>query len=172
MLEMLYPDIYIKSIFELPVEHLKEKGIKVIAFDIDNTLTPFNIAEPDDRTTDYLNSLKAMGFKICLLSNNNKNRINIYNKRLNVYAVYKAGKPGAKKFLSLLGRLGVSPKEAALVGDQVFTDVLCAHIGGVLSILTKPICNHDQFVTKIKRGAEKCVLKMYFKREGIKYEDR
>ena len=171
MLSMLYPDIYIKSIYELPLDYLKERGIKVIAFDIDNTLTPFNIAEPDDKTVAFIERLKAMGFKVCLLSNNNKHRITVYNKRLNVYAIYKAGKPGAKKLLALIKRLGCTADETALVGDQVFTDVLCAHNGRVLGILTKPICKQDQFVTKIKRGAEKCVLKMYFKKEGIKYED-
>ena len=60
------------------------------------------------------------------------------------------------------------PKEAALIGDQIFTDVLCGNRAGVVSILTAPICDRDQFVTKIKRGIEKQVLKIYFKKVGIK----
>ena len=38
MLEKLFPDIYIKSIVELPIEELKKRGIKALVFDIDNTI--------------------------------------------------------------------------------------------------------------------------------------
>lgn len=168
MLNRLFPDIYVKSIYEMPLEKMYSKGIRAIAFDIDNTITPFDVAEPDDRAVEFFKRLNEMGFKTCLLSNNNRERITKYNRRLKAVAVYKAGKPGTKKLLSTLEKLGVKPENAAIVGDQIFTDVLCGNLGGLTSILTAPICERDQFVTAIKRGLERVVLRIYFKKAGIK----
>ena len=75
MLEKLFPDIYIKSIAELPIEELKKRGIKALVFDIDNTISPYDVAEPDDDALAVLDKLKNEGFKICLLSNNKEQRI-------------------------------------------------------------------------------------------------
>ena len=36
MLERLYPDIYVSSIADIPLGELKKRGIKALAFDIDN----------------------------------------------------------------------------------------------------------------------------------------
>ncbi len=168
MKNKLFPDIYVKSIYELPLEELYSKGIRAIAFDIDNTITPFDVVEPDDKAVEFFNYMKKMGFKTCLLSNNNKERITKYNRRLKAVAVYKAGKPGTKKLKKTLAHLGVKPENAALVGDQIFTDVLCANLGGLTSILTAPICERDQLITAVKRGMERQVLKVYFKKAGIK----
>ena len=35
-----FPDIYVKSVFELPLEDLKKLGIRGLVFDIDNTVAP------------------------------------------------------------------------------------------------------------------------------------
>lgn len=61
--------------------------------------------------------------------------------------------------------MGCTSREAAMVGDQVFTDMWCGHNAGMLSIMTAPICNRDQFVTKIKRPLEKVIMAMYFRRK-------
>ena len=168
MLEKLFPDIYVKSIYEMPLEYMYKKGIRAIAFDIDNTITPYDVAEPDDKAVEFFKKLNDMGFRTCLLSNNNKERITKYNRRLKAVAIYKAGKPGTKKLLMVLKKLGVKPENAAIVGDQVFTDVLCGNLGGLTSILTAPVCDRDQLITAVKRGMERQVLKIYFKKAGIK----
>lgn len=168
MLTELFPQIYIKSIYELPLKTLKERSIRAIAFDIDNTVAPYDIAEPDDRLIEFFKNLTEQGFKLIILSNNNKRRVELFNQKLGATAIYKAGKPGTKKLRSTLESLGVDPKHAALVGDQIFTDVWCGNRAGVLSVLTAPICNRDQLVTKVKRGLESQILKIYFKKAGIK----
>lgn len=165
ILECFFPDIYVKSVYELPIEELKAKGIKGLVFDIDNTVAPFDIAEPDDDLIELFLFLKNQGFRLCILSNNNKERVQLFNKNLKTLAVHKAGKPGVKKLKLALERLKLSPDNTAIVGDQIFTDMWCGHKAGLTCILTSPICNRDQLVTKVKRGMEKQVLKVYFKRE-------
>ena len=40
------PDMYQKSIYDIDYKKLKEKGIKCLLFDLDNTLVPVNIDIP------------------------------------------------------------------------------------------------------------------------------
>ncbi len=161
MLERFYPSFVIHSVADLPIDQLRQQGIRLLFFDIDNTLAPFDVAEPDDATLQLLSQWKAMGFAICLLSNNNARRVSLFNRRLHGIAVHRAGKPGTKKMRQVMAHLHVTPQQTALIGDQVFTDMYCANRAGVLAILCRPICNRDQLVTKVKRGAESWVLRCY-----------
>lgn len=162
MLERFFPELYISSIFALPFQELKKKGIRALVFDIDNTIVPFDVAEAEEEMITFFNSLRKDGFQLCLLSNNNKKRVRLFNQKLKVLAVYKAGKPGTKKLRRAMKKMQVTPEQTALIGDQIFTDVYCGHRAGVFTILTAPVCNRDQLVTKVKRGIERQVLKYYF----------
>lgn len=53
-------------------------------------------AEPDEWALGVLENIRKEGFKICLLSNNNENRIKIFNRKIGAYAYWKAGKPAPK----------------------------------------------------------------------------
>lgn len=167
ILDRFFPDLYIQSIYELPLTELKEMGIRGLVFDIDNTIAPFDVPEPDQKLIDFFHDLKKQGFRLMILSNNNKERVHLFNQNLPALAVHKAGKPGIKKLHHALSLLHLAPSEAAMIGDQVFTDMWCGHRGGLYSIMTAPICNRDQLITKVKRGAERQVMKIYFKRNGL-----
>lgn len=166
LLERFFPDLYIQSVYELPVEELKARGIEGLVFDIDNTIAPFDTPEPDEPLIGLFSFLAEQGFRLCILSNNNKKRVKLFNEKLRVMAIYKAGKPGARKLKKAMKTLKLVPEKTAVIGDQVFTDVWCGHKAGVFTVLTAPVCNRDQFVTKIKRGLERQVLKVYFRRIG------
>ena len=165
MFNKLFPDIYIRSIENLPLEELKEKGIQAFVFDIDNTIAPFDVDEPDDWAIGIFENLKAKGFKICLLSNNNEARIRLFNKKLGAFAYWRAGKPGIRKLKKAMQEMGTDSKSTAIVGDQVFTDIWCGHNAGMLTIMTEPLCDRDQFITKIKRPLERFVMSVYFRRQ-------
>ena len=49
ILERFFPDLYIQSIYDLPLAELKEMGIRGLVFDIDNTVAPFDVADPDEK---------------------------------------------------------------------------------------------------------------------------
>lgn len=167
ILERFFPDLYIQSIYDLPLAELKEMGIRGLVFDIDNTVAPFDVADPDEKLIDFFAQMQDMGFRLCILSNNNKERVHRFNKPLKALAIHKAGKPNPRKMKQALKRLGLVPQEAAMVGDQVFTDMWCGHRGGLYCIMTAPICDRDQLITKVKRGAERKVMQVYFKRNGM-----
>ena len=165
ILNIIFPDLYISSVYELPLEELKKKGIRGLVFDIDNTIAPYDVAEPDDSIVKFFAMLKKQGFRICILSNNDKKRVTKFNEKLHVLAVHKAGKPGIKKLRKAISAMKLTELETAMIGDQVFTDMWCGHNAGLYCIMTAPICDRDQFVTKIKRGLEKQVMKIYFKQK-------
>lgn len=163
LLERFFPDIYIKSVYELPLKQLKAKGIQGLIFDIDNTIAPFDMAEPEQSIVELFAYLKKEGFRLCIFSNNKKRRVKLFNKKLRVLYVHRAGKPGIKKLKGAMEKLGTDPGTTAMVGDQIFTDMWCGHRAGLLCIMTAPVCNRDQLVTKVKRGIERMIMKVYWK---------
>lgn len=163
MLEIFYPDIDIESIYELPIDYLKSKGIRLLFFDIDNTVVPYDIAQASEKEISFFKNLFLKGFKVCFISNNTRARTHLFNEQIGAYTIPKASKPWVKKLNEMLDRLGFKSREAALIGDQLFTDVWCAHNSHMLSILVKPVSKRDQFQTKIKRGIERLVYKRYLK---------
>ena len=168
ILDRFFPDLYIPSVYELPLAELKEMGIRGLVFDIDNTIAPFDVAEPDEKLIQFFQSLKKQGFHLLILSNNNKERVHLFSRKLPALAVHKAGKPSIKKLHHALSLLHIAPAEAAIIGDQAFTDMWCGNRGGLYSIMTAPICNRDQLITKVKRGVERQVMRIYFRQNGIK----
>ena len=124
------------------------------------------MAEPDDHTIGVLNHIKEEGFKICLLSNNNAvSYTHLRAHETAAYAYWKAGKPGIKTLEKAMKDMGSNRASTVMVGDQIFTDMWCGHNAGLLCVMTAPICNRDQFVTKIKRPLEKLIMSFYFRRK-------
>ena len=164
MIDLLFPDMYIDSVYTMPLDRLKKMGIKALVFDIDNTLEPFYVPRAGQRVVEFFDKLEQNGFKVCILSNNNNKRIELFTSNLNVYAVAHAKKPFTHKLKKVIKAMGVSAKETAMIGDQVFTDVLCGNLMGCCSILTKPMSKRDQFITKVKRAPERQVIRLYQRR--------
>ena len=168
MLKRFFPNQYLDSVFDIDYYKLYERNIRGLIFDIDNTLVPFDVIHPTKEIKDLFEKLIKMGFKICLLSNNSKKRVLLFNEKLNMPFVFRAKKPtliGINKALSLIK---TDEKNTVLIGDQVFTDVWCANRKGIYVILLKPIALKDEFSVKLKRGIEKLVIKYYEKSRRTK----
>lgn len=163
MIKVLYPTHYINSIFDLSIETLKEQGIKGVIFDIDNTLVPYDVAEPTDEIIEFFNKIQQAGMRITLVSNNTEDRVVKFNEKLKVLALHKAQKPLTKSFKKALEMMKCEKNEVIIVGDQVFTDVYGGNCIGIKTYLVSPISDKDEWQTKIKRGLERQVIKRYKK---------
>ncbi len=140
MLFSLLPWRQTGSVFDLTGETLAGQGIALLLVDLDNTLIPYSDAEPTKALLDWKNDLAAHGVTVFLLSNNRKpQRPERFARALGVEHISHAGKPKTTGFSQALARCGQAPERCAMVGDQVFTDVLGANRAGVRSILVKPI---------------------------------
>ena len=164
MIKKLYPTAYIASIYDMDLEALKQQGIKGIIFDIDNTLVPYDVMEPNEEIIQFFMKLQEEGFKITLVSNNTKDRVMKFNEKLKVIALHESQKPLGKNFRKALHLMACKKEEAVIVGDQIFTDVYGGNLVGIQTILVKPVSDKDEWKTKIKRGIEKRVIKSYERR--------
>lgn len=155
----LIPKIYIQDVTKITIEILNKHDIKGLILDTDNTLIDYD-KKLDEKIVKWCEDLKAQGIKMCILSNTNKvEKVKKVAKTLNLEYNYFAKKPSKKGFLKAQEMLKLEPKNIAVVGDQVFTDVLGGNRSNMFTILTVPLDKRDIFITKIKRPFEKIIKK-------------
>lgn len=165
---ILYPKKYLQNVTEIKLEFLKENEIKGLILDIDNTLINFD-KDILKGAQQWCETNKKNGIKMCILSNTNKvEKVENVAKELDLPYIYFAKKPCKSGFLKAKKLLGLEEKNIAVVGDQIFTDVIGANRCKMYSILTKPIDKRDILATRIKRPLENLVIKIYLKREAKK----
>ena len=153
------PDVYLESIYSIDIEKLKEKkNIKGIILDLDNTIIPWDTKHLDNQVISWIEQVKKSGLKICLVSNTHYNITNIVNK-LDIPYLYSRYKPWKGPFLKAMKIMNTSNKETAVVGDQIFTDVLGGNFLHLLTILVCPLSQSDSLGTAlITRTLEKFIM--------------
>ena len=158
------PDIYQQSIYTIDYESLKNAGIKIILFDLDNTIIPINTDVPNKKLKMLFEDIKIMGMKPVIMSNSGKKRVEPFKDGLYVDAAYSSMKPLKRKYKKILNLYNVKPSEVAAIGDQMLTDVFGANRMGLTSILVNPISSNDFKKTKINRFFENIIIKHFTKR--------
>ena len=159
MLRLLRPEQYLTNIYDLPVAELAQTGFRGIILDLDNTLVAWDTPAPDEQLLNWLDQLKASGFRICILSNNRHQRVQLFSEKAGVKFVAKAGKPGRRSYRQALSILNTRPAETIAVGDQLFTDVLGGNRCGIRTYLVRPIADREFIGTQIVRKFERLVLR-------------
>lgn len=160
MLERFYPDLYLDSVYQIDFGEYYKKGYRGVIFDIDNTLVPHG-APADCRSIALIENLKKTGFQILLLSNNKEPRVKMFNDKVHVRYIHKAGKPGKRGYCRAMELMGTDAQTTLFVGDQLFTDVWGARNTGIFSILVHPIDKKEEIQIVLKRYLEKIVLAFY-----------
>lgn len=158
-MKLLLPRLYVDSLLEITPEFLQHKGIKALILDLDNTLIACGEEKADPRVVAWLNRLREAGFKLCIVSNNTQEKGEELARCLGIPGVFRAVKPRGKSFRKALALLGTSPRETAMVGDQLFTDVLGGNRMGLYTILVPPLGGPDFILTRlITRRIERLFL--------------
>lgn len=165
VIELLCPRRYVTSLRELDLHDLKSSGIEGIIFDLDNTVVEWNRDHVSAETLSWLDMAKALGFRMCILSNGLKRRIQRIAEFLGIpSAGGRSVKPMKGGFVRALGLLGTEPHRTAIVGDQVFTDVLGGNRLGLYTILVRPMTNRGFITTRLTRKIEQLVLTRFRQR--------
>lgn len=172
MVERFFPNLVINSVYDIDSEILINNKIKGIILDIDNTLIKDREKEADEKTIAWVDMLKKKGFKISLVSNGRKKRVEMFNRKLMVHAVHEAVKPMAKGFFEAVNAMGISPEETAVVGDQIFTDIYGGNRLNMFTILVKPLGFREMPLIKIKRIGEMYVLWRYGNASNADFDKR
>lgn len=158
MVKNLIPDMHCDSVFLVDIDSLKDKGIEGIIIDIDNTLVAWETKEADEKVIKFISTLLKNGFRICIISNNTRRRVEKFNEELRLPAIHKAGKPKTAPYLKAMKLLNTHYDNTAVIGDQLFTDVLGGNRLGLFTILVTPISPNEFIWTRIVRKVEKIVL--------------
>ena len=148
------PTIIVDSITELTPEMLQKRGIRLLMLDFDNTIVPYTTSDPTDAMSNWLKNIGATGIEICVVSNSKKDRVKVFCSRYGIDCITHAKKPFQDGISRCLKQYAIDPKEAAIAGDQIFTDTLGGNCAGVSTILVKAIDNHNIWL-KLRHIAEK-----------------
>lgn len=152
------PDRYIKSLYHIKPDQLLALGIQCVLLDIDNTLVPSHTPDADDRVILFINQLKMSGIQAIILSNARSNRVERFNRPLGLQFVGEAWKPSKKGYEKAFSYCNCTKEHIAMIGDQVFTDIIGGNNSGIYTILVQPINPKEPFWVKLKRIAEKWVI--------------
>ena len=165
MFRCFFPDEYLDSAYGIDYEKLYREGYRGLLFDIDNTVVPHG-APADARAKKLFEKLRAIGFRYCFVSNNQKPRVEPFAKAVEGDFIENAHKPAGKNYKKACQVIGIDLDRTIFIGDQLFTDIYGAKRAGIRTILVKPIHPKEEIQIVLKRYLEKIVLHFYQKEEG------
>ena len=169
MFKYFFPYEYVESVFSIDYSKLYKMGYRGLIFDIDNTL----VHHGEDSTPEIDNlflTIKNIGFKTLLLSNNNEERIKRFIKNIDSLYICDAEKPKKTNYLKAIQMLNINKEKVLFIGDQIFTDILGANISGIPNILVKYMRYKEKTKIGKRRKLENIILKFY--KRSKKFQNR
>jgi HAD superfamily phosphatase (TIGR01668 family) len=155
---VLAPDLHVSRVRDIDLAWLADRGIRAVLVDVDDTLLPGDDQPMHDSDRQWLGTLQGSGFDLAILSNGTAQRVHTLGAQLGVPTFALAGKPFAFAFHRALAALQRKPHESAMVGDQLFTDVLGARWAGLTSVLVHPLTPGRHAHTRLLRRVERLIL--------------
>ncbi|MFZ1936833.1 MAG: YqeG family HAD IIIA-type phosphatase [Thermoguttaceae bacterium] len=158
MFRILTPHYRVHCVWELTPERLRLWGLRALLLDIDCTLSRYH-SEVLPEAALWIQQIRAADFRLCLVSNGISERIEQFAGRLDLPFVSRAMKPLPWGVWAAIKKLDAPPSQTALIGDQVFADVMAGRVAGVRTILVDPIHPEEEpWFTRLKRWPERVVL--------------
>ncbi|WP_369902551.1 YqeG family HAD IIIA-type phosphatase [Bacillus manliponensis] len=165
-MKLFLPNEYVKNVYHVQPEDLKERGIKGIITDLDNTLIEWDRPNATPDLEKWLLSMKKQGIQVTVVSNNNEQRVQDFAEPLGIPFIHRARKPLVGAFKRALKTMDLRPEEVVVIGDQLLTDVLGGNRIGLHTILVVPVAQTDGFMTKFNRKIERVIMRK-MKRKGL-----
>lgn len=165
-MKKLYPNIYLKKVEDITIETLIKNKIKLLILDVDNTLIDYH-KKLSDNVIKWAKEMKGQGIKLYILSNtNNEQKIKKVAQTLQIPYKHFAMKPLKRGFKHIQKEININPENIAVVGDQIFTDVLGGNRSKMFTILVNPINDKKDFwYTAWKRPIENKIKNKYKTKE-------
>lgn len=159
MFDWLAPDLALPSLLALDVGTIRARGIQGLILDLDNTLVPYGHPSPSPDVAGYIEQLRVNGLPTVILSNARRGRAADVAAMLGLPHIGNACKPGTRGFRRALEMTGTPARQTAVVGDQLFRDVLGARRAGCFAVLVDPLSNRDFPGTTLLRGPEALLIR-------------
>ena len=168
---LLTPTIYKDRITGITLADLEALGVKGLLLDVDNTLTGDGSQQLEDSVSAWLDTMRAAGVSLTIVSNNTAKRVRPFAERIGLAWVPLACKPLPVGLMVARRRLGVRKDQMAMVGDQIYTDRLAAGLFGIRCLYVIPRTSHDKSrAVKLKRKFEPPFIRKYYENGGTLHE--
>ncbi len=159
MLKLLLPDLRVDTVLDLTPQRLAVLEVRGLLLDVDCTLKRYRAAEVLPEVAAWIDRLRTSDIRMCLVSNGHNGRIARFAQPLGLPFVAMAMKPLPVGCWRATRKLDLPRRQTAMVGDQLFADVVAGKLAGVKTILVKPIHPEDEpWFTRLKRPLERWVL--------------
>ena len=170
MFKKFIPKSYQRDVFQINYDKLKAKGIKLLIFDLDNTLSLIDETIPSLEIKKFINHL-SKDFKILIASNNKEGRVKLFCQELNCDYIYSSLKPTKKISRFVKKKYAYKNDEIAIIGDQLVTDIFLGNRSHMYPILVDPKGEKDLKITSINRFIERKIKKKIDFKKGVYYEE-
>ena len=158
---LLKPYIKLERVTDITPNILKKYNITDLILDVDNTLSTHHGHILTDGLENWLELMHKEGIGLIILSNSNEERVKPFAEKINLPFISLGLKPLPFGYFRALKALGSKRKNTAIVGDQIFTDVLGGNLVGVRTLLLTPIKLETTAGFRFKRMIERFVIKLY-----------
>ena len=150
----LKPDERLPSVRGITREWMARRGLRGLILDLDNTLAHYRASQAPADVGEWIKDMRDFGLFVC--SNSGEKRVGDFCGRLGLLYIHTARKPKADGLLKAAALMGLEPRETAMVGDQVFTDMLAARRAGMTAVLVDPLDN--SFIFRVRRRFERLFI--------------
>ena len=165
------PDIMLHDVTKIDNALLDANGIKGLILDVDNTLTDHGSQILRQSVRDWLCKMDLAGIKLIIASNNTKKRVKPFADKIGLDFVSMSCKPIGYGLSKARKKMKLSAKETAVVGDQIYTDIVGGNLQGMYTILVTPFLIEDKPFLRMKRSIETIHIRAYEKKNGA-YNER
>ncbi len=155
----LRPAAQVETIYEIDPRALEARGVRGVILDLDNTIVPWGNWQAAPELPGWIAAARDGGLRLCIVSNNAGARVRHLANSLGLPVVTGALKPGSGAIRRALAMMGTTPATTALIGDQLFTDILGGNRLGLHTILVRPQSGREFPLTRLVRLAERLILR-------------
>ena len=136
---LLRPDWVFDDYTAVTPELLHTLGVRLLLTDLDFTLAPKRVKEPDEQVRAWIAAMRESGIEVVIISNNrDPRRVRRFCETLGITYVGHAEKPLKHGYLHAMKQLGAAPHETAMLGDKLLTDTLGAKRCGIVMLMVEP----------------------------------
>ncbi|MBR5259910.1 MAG: YqeG family HAD IIIA-type phosphatase [Eggerthellaceae bacterium] len=154
------PDKFFMRISHIDIERdLLSLGLKHALLDIDNTILTRDTRELPRDVAVWLGRARDAGITFCLVSNSTQEQtMQELSERLDIPVVLRSMKPLPQGYLRGMRILGGTKEDTVMIGDQMATDIVGAHLVGMKAYMVAPLVGVDLPHTVILRWMERVML--------------
>lgn len=152
------------AITEIDLGQLKAEGKELILLDVDHTIVKWKQETFEAPVLEWLDRAKALGFKLCILSNTRRpERLKRLSELLGIETLRGRFKPSPEMYHMAMNKFQVKPEQTVMIGDQIMTDVWGANRSGIDAIWVQKMEGTEFLGTKFNRIVEKVLTSILYR---------